>query len=552
MKKSSTGIFLLFTIIWIVMAGIVNPLGDFPLNDDWSYGKTVYNLVEKGHLRVTPWVSFTLIAQVIWGSLFCLPFGFSFTALRFSTLSLGLIGIFATYSILKEAKTGRAIAMLGSLIIAVNPIFFALSNTFMSDVPFFSCSALSLLFLNRYLRLNKGKDIILGTLFACIASLIRQFGVVMPLAFGAAFLIKNGIKKNTCKIAISPAAFTGAVTAICLMWLKTTGSTLPQLDKSVVILGILKQPILNIVEMLARDLTIALLYLGLFLFPLLMLQFTCKHEEDANKHEADVFMLLASVLFSLLYVLFLKGDLMPFSNNVLTILGVGPLTLRDVNILKLPHLRIIPEMARLFGTFISAFGAILLLQNLFLAIKDIVVTTRNESVVDRRLIAFPFLIFIFYIIPVLLIGYYDRYFIFLLPALMLIITGTRYYSYSFRPRRHAFLVIPVMIIYAVLSVGATHDYLSWNRARWKALNFLTKNSGISYKKIDGGFEFNGWYGYDPEYQREKNKSWWWVHDDDYIVSFGPIMGYEAIGAVPYKRTLPFSDNYIFVLKRRPA
>ena len=38
--------------IWILMAVVVNPLGDFPLNDDWAYGWSVKVLVETGDFRL--------------------------------------------------------------------------------------------------------------------------------------------------------------------------------------------------------------------------------------------------------------------------------------------------------------------------------------------------------------------------------------------------------------------------------------------------------------------------------------------------------------------
>ncbi|NJL76364.1 MAG: hypothetical protein HC892_16445 [Saprospiraceae bacterium] len=42
--------------------------------------------------------SMTLLSQVIWGWLFTLPFGFSFTALRIASLVAGWIGILTTYN----------------------------------------------------------------------------------------------------------------------------------------------------------------------------------------------------------------------------------------------------------------------------------------------------------------------------------------------------------------------------------------------------------------------------------------------------------------------
>jgi hypothetical protein len=88
---------LIIVALWCVAAFFVNPLGNFPLNDDWSYGTAVKRLLEGDGFRPTGWTAMTLVSQVIWGALFCIPWGFSFTALRFSTLTLALLGICCLY-----------------------------------------------------------------------------------------------------------------------------------------------------------------------------------------------------------------------------------------------------------------------------------------------------------------------------------------------------------------------------------------------------------------------------------------------------------------------
>src|SRR6187551_900227 len=84
---------MLLGLIWICMVALTNPVGNFPLNDDWAYGYSVQRLLEQGHIRFSDWTGPNLFGQVLWGLLFCLPFGFSFTALRLSTAVLGLVGV---------------------------------------------------------------------------------------------------------------------------------------------------------------------------------------------------------------------------------------------------------------------------------------------------------------------------------------------------------------------------------------------------------------------------------------------------------------------------
>jgi hypothetical protein len=107
----------------------------------------------------------------------------------------------------------------------------------------------------------------------------------------------------------------------------------------------------------------------------------------------------------------------------------------------------------------------------------------------------------------------------------------------------------VPLIFGLFAIGGTHDYLAWNQARWQALNDLMAKDGVSYKNIDGGFEFNGLYAYQSGYRIDPSKSPWWVDRDDYLISFGPVPGYMEMRRYPFERWLPPEEDHIFVLRR---
>src|SRR4051794_14968019 len=65
---------LLIAIVWCASIALVNPFGDFPMNDDWSFAASVKHLIEHGYYDPTDWTSMTLVSHVAWGWLFCLPF----------------------------------------------------------------------------------------------------------------------------------------------------------------------------------------------------------------------------------------------------------------------------------------------------------------------------------------------------------------------------------------------------------------------------------------------------------------------------------------------
>src|SRR4051812_5759766 len=85
---------LLIYLAYLVGFLIIQPFGEFPLNDDWSYTWSVKKFVEEGVIDIGGWPAMTLATHILWGSLFVKIFGFSFVTLRISTWVSVLIGMF--------------------------------------------------------------------------------------------------------------------------------------------------------------------------------------------------------------------------------------------------------------------------------------------------------------------------------------------------------------------------------------------------------------------------------------------------------------------------
>ena len=89
---------IFFSFLWIVAAIFVNPIGEFPLNDDGLYSHWPLSLMEGTNNDLQGALAPNLILQALWAYFFCELFdGFSFTALRFSTLFLGWMCIFIIF-----------------------------------------------------------------------------------------------------------------------------------------------------------------------------------------------------------------------------------------------------------------------------------------------------------------------------------------------------------------------------------------------------------------------------------------------------------------------
>jgi hypothetical protein len=262
--------------------------------------------------------------------------------------------------------------------------------------------------------------------------------------------------------------------------------------------------------------------------------------------------------------------LLPFVDGYnLFNLGLGPLTLIDTYRRSLEHIPQISVRFWWWATLIGVAGGA--------AIIYLVVATALELIRDggRRLWrtsdALPAGILLAFTAAygaVMLFELnYDRYLIPLFPALALVATFGIGRLPRARPRpggRPGILPILALstagvfaLLFGFFSVAATRDYLAWNRARWKALDDLTKVHKVPADRIDGGFEWNGTIQHETKFEFTPtfaaDKSWWWVTDDEYRVTFGDMPGYQTFGKYKFERWLPpgAGAGYIHVIKRQP-
>ena len=542
---------LLIFAVWVTMVILVNPLGDFPLNDDWAYGRAVQSVVEKGDFQLSGWTATNLFSQVFWGALFCLPFGFSFTALRFSTLTLGLIGILSTYGLLRELNQNYKISLLGALLVAINPIYFGLSNTFMNDIPFFGFATLSLYFLLRGLKYDSTVVVIIGVLFSFVTILARQIGLAIPVAFGCAYLIKKEVNIQNGIKGFLPTLLGISIQLYYQKWLQLS-SNLPNSygNQIKTLLEELHKGLGNAVSNFTQITLFSLIYLGLFIFPFLIVLYSRKIEELSFRNR-NLLLSVSSVFFVIVMKLLVsQNKIMPLVGNVLVDFGMGPVMLKDSELLKAPR------KLWLIITAIGVVGAILLIQYVFFTIVKTFAQNQNYSFEEKNWLKVLIITAIcIYFLPIAFLGlgpfgFYDRYLIFLLPLLMMLASVATTNNSNWNLGYGAIsIALILMLLYGVFTIGATHDYLSWNRTRWQALHNLMQENQIPPNHINGGFEFNGWYLYDSKYKYKPERNWQWFDSDDYIVSFKLVTGYEEVKRYPFRRWLPWGEGNIFLLKK---
>jgi hypothetical protein len=552
---------LILAGLWSVSLLIVWPVGNFPLNDDWAFARTVKRFLESGEYYPTSWAAMPLLSQTLWGTLFCLPAGFSFNALRCSTLVMSFAGLLFTYLALRYAQPSRWVAVLGTLTLVFNPIYFALSNTFMTDVTFTGLLIAAAFFLFRHLKGGSSLDAIVGSALALAATLNRQLALAIPLSYAVCVIWTRHLKNGWWARALAPLLLSVGGLVAYQYWMKAAGRLPASYDKmNLRVYWALSDPQLIFTGM-SRHAGMALLYLGLFAAPVTVLLLP---KIWASRKERPVFLAAASV--AVCFMLIFAGDLvhlrplMPSAGNILVAQGIGPLTLNGALGSDTASL---PSLGNLFWftvTIVSVASGALLLAG---AAAGIVRGWRSYFVlklpIELTAGTFFLLCLVGYLFPISVIGGWDRYFVPSIPFLLLAalssvasslpIAGPRRTSEPFPAVPYRVFSMLLILLMAVYSICGTHDYLSWNRARWRALNDLMASGKAKPEDVDGGFEFNGWYLYDPDFKAPKGKNFWWVHRDDYVVAFGEQTGYRIAKEYHYSNWLPPAHRKVLLLRR---
>jgi hypothetical protein len=543
---------LLPVAIWILAVIAVNPLGNIPLNDDWSYSLAVKTMLDTGQFTPGGYTSMTLIGQTLWGALFCLPFGFSYTALRVSTLVAAALGLGALALLLQQAGCDRRKTVFATLVLGFNPIWLVLAVSFMTDIEFASYAIFSTLIFCHYLRTRRTATLLLSIAFALGAVSVRQLGLNLPMAMFAVLLLES--RKDKRGIALSGLAVVAGIALIVglVAWLNTRHAVPAMASASTDSFGRSFASPLVLAIKFEQYLRGILVHLGWFVCPVLLWRAPAMIAQYRRLRFGRATLVTAAVLGVSWFALMAAVHPLPLDWVTINDNGLGPVRLHSApGTLAGPEP--LPKPFWIFMTFVAVGGATLLLLELGLVALALGRALRQREFGGINSVR-AFLLFsaVIYLAPLFVAGYFDRYLLVPTFSLLALLTIEWQSGAAGKPQRTprglvaaAVLVLAVTSVYAV---AGTHDYMSWNRARWTLLDALLKE-GVKPAQIDGGEEFNGTYLYDPAYVESPTKDFWWVIDDEYIVQFGPLDGYHTVASVNVDGWLPNFRTPLLTLQR---
>jgi len=494
----------LLLAIFAIAVLLVDPRGDFALDDDWDFALATWAFARSGHFQFTPFTAASLYLQVAWGALWTLVFGESFNVLRASTLVLAAATIVVFHALLRRLPLTRGERFLAAAALIFHPIFFWSSATYMTHIPFLFLSVAAMAAFLRGIEESSARWIALGALAVAASIFVRQTGVVNAVAPLVVLLARR--EKKLAAIVAAP--------------LLVFALAFPILGHgefgyhSLATRGAASEVAANAGKYLFDDFSSA----ALFLIPLVALAAARVRRWWLSGAIAALFVLRALLFIGVGFAIPKWNPLLTSEQlfgNVFVNLGLGPPTLFDTHILGYPLPLHLGDPARFALTMLAAVAGGVVVALLIENWKQLAVI---QIAAATLLLSFSAV-------------WFDRYTLdaawplaFVLP---LIARGSR-----------KWVAVALLVGVALFDVWAVRDYFRWNRARDAAWRGLIAR-GVPAEAINGGVELNAMARLRGKpFPKERPQ---WVIRNDYVLSFRSLPSYEVVERV----------GPVFALRRRP-
>ena|GEM_PF-1306815 len=569
---------LAILVLFVTSALFINPVGDFPVNDDWIYGQAVQGLAQTGKLDMIASCA-SCFLHIYLGAFACKMFGASYTLLRILTLAIAFVGSLSLYGALRELRLKAPTALVGALLFAFNPLFMNLSYSYMTDVAALSFNNLYFYLLLRSIRANS-RALEWGSAIVLLASIaVRQTGVVLVAANICLLLFSWFRRKPSINFLLALVIAPLLATKGLSDWMSMStqfgkGFSWYQGEFALTIKQMLHVPLKMVLPFTFSFGQLAC-YIGLFCAPLLVsfvpvfkglfLRFDAGKKLQQVHISAYWYALSAFIVtFGVTKAIEAYKRLMPFNQNLLRMPNVGASTIMGISIA--PASAAFRQWLTLGSSLLGFFFVTIMgacFERTICLVKKTRKVENNSSVrAKQAILVMGSLIFsIGFLLLQMQILDLDRYYLMAVGPSVLALGLSWSWLKARLNKMVSFALVAVMLLY---SVAATQDYMAWNRARWQALIALEK-TGVPSHEIDGGSEYN--FSRDLSLSRSLNLGpgkhqinnrgaeprndwrWWPINGEKYIVSFSTIPDYDVVDKVTYWSALSFKTHEIFVLRQ---
>lgn len=482
-----------------MLSSVIAPWREFPIEDDWDYAKTVWHLLHTGAFHRLEVTQATVFFPALWGGLFAALFGYSFAVLRLSTLVLAAGALILFGLLLGELGFDQTRRTLATLSLLVTPVFLYLAFSFMTDVPFL-CGLMGALY--SYVRARRRAEVrwaFVGSIFAALAFLARQLGALIPFAFGLFAVLDSPLLARKTGIPFRERLNTFFHTR--LIWL-SAGTLVPLIVLGVYLawiqwgggenwadrtrtlggtLGFWLQA--STLGVLRRRYVIAAATLGIYLPPLWAASssgvFSFARSLRTLARGQQGLLILLTILFVItLAQLALHDEWFPYLTDILTRRGLRP---------YLAYFAYEMNAHRPFVFSLKVSAALTAIAGLLGISFSALMIGRLRARVSPELALVYLTTLVLAVFSLSFFTYFERHLFPLMPgAIILLLDVTR------RARVSWLAGIAGLLVVASVSIALMQDYFAWNQTKWDAGRALLA-SDVPVEKIDGGYEWDGWY-----------------------------------------------------------
>ncbi len=544
---------------FVVSAFIVPTLAPVAISDDWIYARSVEILLSGGGLHILPTTVPTAVFQIVWGALFARLLGMTFGALRVSTVVVTLLGASALYGLCRELGVDRARSTLGAAVYLFSPLGYVLSFSFMTDPHLTALVVVATYFYVRGMRSDVGRErfLWLGSALAAMAFLVRQQGILVPLAVVTYLLFSHRVSvgiagaRELARVAAIPAG----TAAIYYVWLYFVHGVPPQQTSFLGnVTGATGREWVFLVAFVAF---IGAMYGGLFALPLAVGSLRAVPEFLRSRSTAGrrAFLIWLAFFVAMLWLCTSGGMRMPYVPHFLGRQGLGP------NDLVVARPAFLSRAVSTALTALCALGAATLALALCMRLGE--KASRASSAVGLTVavaswqalgVLPPSFTFRGWTSEGLPAPSLDRYLLPLLPFAVCLLL------WALRDMR---LVLPlawsVTAILAVYSIAGTRDSLVYQQATW-ALARRANAMGISNTHLDAGAAWDGYHLYEYSLQdhvpkRAGNGSPWWIAiwapatDSQYVIACRPQPGFHVLVRSEYSCWLQRQAMPLYLMRQ---
>jgi hypothetical protein len=512
------------TVVAIAIAlVVVAPFGEYAVDDDWAYVRSLTILQHEGRLEILEWNPMSLVGHLLWGWLFTSVFGLSFTVTKLAVVATFLIECLTFVALLRHFRVPAVLAAMATATVLFQPLHFFHAFQFTTDVPTAAWSLVALLLYVRALDAPVGDRVWPGlaaaSVFAGLAFLVRQSG---GLVAGAVLVWLLGWGRGRWRAPGEIAAALGPATVIVLVftwWYHAVhGATATYTSLQGQVWTFVTQP--SAAE-IARGAFVIASYVGLFVFPLSMTAVSWRGWRGWLGRRAGVVVAAATVVGvgTAIALGVTAGLTFPYLHNKLTPFGF----MRPNEFVLGARPVVWPPGTSWLLTLVTMVSAAALLA---LATRARA-AMRAGRAAGVQLVGVLFALQVAYGIattPIL----FDRHLLPLLPTAVLLCAVLARGVARPRPVVCTVLLLPL----AWYALAGTHDVHAVSRTAFAAGRDLVA-AGISPHRIDGGYGFDGWYTFGAQartgVRSARPDDAWWVRvlfptiRTDYVVALSPTL-----------------------------